>query len=252
MLSLAMIDPGYVEFGKEVTLVWGEPNGGTKKPTVEPHVQTEIKAIVSPVPYSEVARKHYADSWRQTGVGVNTLVDAYAFRDRKTGGAAAARRPPLFSFRQQPCSLSGACALRSGRDEATDPGPCAGAAFSGRRAIRGRRGAGRPPGDLCRRDAGGFMGAADRGKRGVPVRSRNVLRRLDRQLEQAARVRDRRGDVPRHRRPAGRADRAARARARRLGRTDVRRCPARSRARRVPFPACRTRPCRSDLRGDRA
>jgi syringate O-demethylase len=71
MLSLAMIDPDHVEFGKEVTLVWGEPNGGTSKPTVEPHVQTEIKAIISPVPYSEVARNSYADSWRQTGVGAN-------------------------------------------------------------------------------------------------------------------------------------------------------------------------------------
>ena len=76
MLSLAMIDPEYVEFGKEVTLVWGEPNGGTTKPTVEPHVQTEIKAIVSPVPYSAVARNAYADSWRQTGVGASTLVNA--------------------------------------------------------------------------------------------------------------------------------------------------------------------------------
>ncbi len=71
MLSLAMIDPAYVEMGKEVTLVWGEPNGGTSKPTVEPHVQTEIKAIVSPVPYSNVARDSYADSWRARGVGVN-------------------------------------------------------------------------------------------------------------------------------------------------------------------------------------
>ncbi|MXO58957.1 aminomethyl transferase family protein [Altererythrobacter salegens] len=71
MLSLAMIDPDYVEFGKEVTLVWGEPNGGTSKPTVEPHVQTEIKAIVSPVPYSSVARNSYADSWRQSGKGVS-------------------------------------------------------------------------------------------------------------------------------------------------------------------------------------
>ncbi len=71
MLSLAMIDPAYVEMGKEVTLVWGEPNGGTSKPTVEPHVQTEIKAIISPVPYSNVARDAYADSWRQKGVGAN-------------------------------------------------------------------------------------------------------------------------------------------------------------------------------------
>jgi len=71
MLSLAMIDPEYVEFGKEVTLVWGEPGGGTSKPTVEPHVQTEIKAIVSPVPFSAVARNAYADSWRQTGKGAS-------------------------------------------------------------------------------------------------------------------------------------------------------------------------------------
>ena len=76
MLSLAMIDPKYVEFGKEVTLVWGEPNGGTSKPTVEPHVQTEIKAIVSRVPYSEVARDAYADSWRQKGVGGSEYVNA--------------------------------------------------------------------------------------------------------------------------------------------------------------------------------
>jgi syringate O-demethylase len=72
MLSLAMIDPDYVEMGKEVTLVWGEPNGGTTKPTVEPHEQIEIKAIVSPVPYSNVARDSYANSWRQAGVGVST------------------------------------------------------------------------------------------------------------------------------------------------------------------------------------
>jgi syringate O-demethylase len=71
MLSLAMIDPDYVEFGKEVTLVWGEPNGGTTKPTVEPHEQTEIKAVISPVPYSNVARTAYADSWRATGKGTN-------------------------------------------------------------------------------------------------------------------------------------------------------------------------------------
>jgi glycine cleavage system aminomethyltransferase T len=71
MLTLAMIDPAEVEMGKEVKLVWGEPNGGTSKPTVEPHVQTEIKAVISPVPYSNVARTAYADSWRATGVGAN-------------------------------------------------------------------------------------------------------------------------------------------------------------------------------------
>jgi len=64
MLTLAMLEPEYAEPGTQVTLLWGEPNGGTRKPTVEPHVQTEIKATVAPAPYSEVARDAYADSWR--------------------------------------------------------------------------------------------------------------------------------------------------------------------------------------------
>ena len=34
------------------------------KPTVERHVQTEIRAIVSPVPCSAVARTSYAEGWR--------------------------------------------------------------------------------------------------------------------------------------------------------------------------------------------
>jgi glycine cleavage system aminomethyltransferase T len=59
MLTLAMLEPEYAEPGTEVTFVWGEEGGGSAKPTVERHVQTEIRAIVSPVPYSEVARKEY-------------------------------------------------------------------------------------------------------------------------------------------------------------------------------------------------
>ncbi len=65
LLTLAMIDPTYVEFGKEVTLVWGEPNGGTTKPTVEPHVQTELRAVVNPVPIVGAVRTSYAPGgWR--------------------------------------------------------------------------------------------------------------------------------------------------------------------------------------------
>jgi len=63
MLSLATIDPD-IEIGAELTVVWGEENGGTRKTTVERHVQTGIRAIVSPVPYSEVARTCYAAGWR--------------------------------------------------------------------------------------------------------------------------------------------------------------------------------------------
>jgi glycine cleavage system aminomethyltransferase T len=59
MLSLAMVDPEHAEPGTEVTLVWGEEGGGSRKPVVERHAQVEIRATVSPVPYSEVARTSY-------------------------------------------------------------------------------------------------------------------------------------------------------------------------------------------------
>ncbi len=65
MLSLAMLDEEHCQPGARVELLWGEPNGGSAKPTVEPHVQVEIPAIVSPVPYAEVARELYAPKgWR--------------------------------------------------------------------------------------------------------------------------------------------------------------------------------------------
>jgi vanillate/3-O-methylgallate O-demethylase len=63
MLSLGVVDPG-VEIGSEISIVWGEAGGGTHKTTVERHKQTEIRAIVSPVPYSKVARETYAKGWR--------------------------------------------------------------------------------------------------------------------------------------------------------------------------------------------
>jgi vanillate/3-O-methylgallate O-demethylase len=65
-LSLATIDPG-IPVGTEVRVVWGEENGGTKKTTVEPHQQIEVRAIVSPLPYSRVARETYKEGWRTKG-----------------------------------------------------------------------------------------------------------------------------------------------------------------------------------------
>ena len=44
--------------------VWGEADGGSHKSTVERHKQIEIRAIVSPVPYSKIARDTYAKGWR--------------------------------------------------------------------------------------------------------------------------------------------------------------------------------------------
>lgn len=62
-LSLATIDPAVPE-GAELRVVWGEPNGGTAKTTVEPHRQFSARVIVSPVPYSEAARGDYQGGWR--------------------------------------------------------------------------------------------------------------------------------------------------------------------------------------------
>jgi vanillate/3-O-methylgallate O-demethylase len=68
VLSLATLDPG-VEIGAEVQVIWGEPGGGTRKTTVEPHQQINVRAIVSPAPYSEVARTTYHEGWRTQPAG---------------------------------------------------------------------------------------------------------------------------------------------------------------------------------------
>ena len=62
-LSLGTVDLD-IEIGSEVTLVWGEEGGGSRKTTVERHRQIEIRAIVSPAPYSKVVREAYAAGWR--------------------------------------------------------------------------------------------------------------------------------------------------------------------------------------------
>ncbi|HSO49013.1 MAG TPA: aminomethyl transferase family protein, partial [Acidimicrobiia bacterium] len=59
MLALAVIANEFAQPGTEVTLLWGEADGGSKKVNVERHQQTVIRATVSPVPYSEYARRSY-------------------------------------------------------------------------------------------------------------------------------------------------------------------------------------------------
>ena len=48
-------------------MIWGEPDGGSRKATVQPHRQMEVRVVVSPVPYSKAARLEYASGWRTTG-----------------------------------------------------------------------------------------------------------------------------------------------------------------------------------------
>jgi len=62
-LSLGIVDPD-VEIGDELTLVWGEEHGGSKKTTVEPHRQLAIRVKVAPTPFAQAAREGYHQGWR--------------------------------------------------------------------------------------------------------------------------------------------------------------------------------------------
>jgi vanillate/3-O-methylgallate O-demethylase len=62
-LSLGIVDDS-VQVGDELTLVWGEENGGTRKTTVERHRQLEVRVRVGPTPYARDAREQYHDGWR--------------------------------------------------------------------------------------------------------------------------------------------------------------------------------------------
>ena len=57
-VSLATIENEFAEPGTELSVLWGEdPNSA--KPTVEPHVQVEIRATVAPAPLVSFARSAY-------------------------------------------------------------------------------------------------------------------------------------------------------------------------------------------------
>ncbi len=58
-ISLAIVDAEVAQPGTEVSIVWGEPDGGSHKPSVERHVQTEVRAEVNPCPIAVAARVEY-------------------------------------------------------------------------------------------------------------------------------------------------------------------------------------------------
>jgi vanillate/3-O-methylgallate O-demethylase len=64
MLSLGFVDEEFAKPGTQLTIVWGEESGGTKKTTVERHKQTEMKVVVGPTPYAAPARETYHQGWR--------------------------------------------------------------------------------------------------------------------------------------------------------------------------------------------
>jgi len=62
-LSLGVVDADMKQ-GEQLTLLWGEENGGTSKPTVERHKQLEVRVKVAPTPYARDAREGYQTGWR--------------------------------------------------------------------------------------------------------------------------------------------------------------------------------------------
>lgn len=59
LVSLAVVDEDFAEEGKQVSIIWGEPEGSPKRPAVEEHLQMEVKATVSTWPFSKQARSGY-------------------------------------------------------------------------------------------------------------------------------------------------------------------------------------------------
>jgi vanillate/3-O-methylgallate O-demethylase len=57
ILSIALLDAGHATPGEEVTILWGEPDGGSRKPRVELHQQTLVRATVAPAPYASAVRQ---------------------------------------------------------------------------------------------------------------------------------------------------------------------------------------------------
>ena len=59
MESIRGLQQEFSEPGTQVTVVWGEEGGGSRKPTVERHSQVMVRATVAPAPYGQVAREAY-------------------------------------------------------------------------------------------------------------------------------------------------------------------------------------------------
>lgn len=66
-LSLAIVDKNHAQPGTELVLIWGEPGGGSRKPRVERHRQTEIRVTVAPVPYAKAVTRMKKAALTPTG-----------------------------------------------------------------------------------------------------------------------------------------------------------------------------------------
>lgn len=57
ILSLGLLDIEHAEPGTEVTILWGEADGGSRKPRVELHQQILVRATVAPAPYASAVQE---------------------------------------------------------------------------------------------------------------------------------------------------------------------------------------------------
>lgn len=62
VLTVGLVD-AEVQNGEELTLIWGEEDGGTRKVTVEPHRQYSVRVTVADAPYSRDAAHIRIDSF---------------------------------------------------------------------------------------------------------------------------------------------------------------------------------------------
>lgn len=60
VLSLANVSRDASAVGTQVTLLWGEPGGGSRKRHVERHRQFEVRATVAPYPYAQASQREPA------------------------------------------------------------------------------------------------------------------------------------------------------------------------------------------------
>ena len=58
-ISLGLLEESVAQPGTELTVLWGEPDGGSQKPAVERHLQTEMRVTVAACPIAEDARENY-------------------------------------------------------------------------------------------------------------------------------------------------------------------------------------------------
>ena len=132
MLSLGVVDEQYAKPGTELTLIWGEENGGTKKTTVERHKQMEMRVDRGPDALRAQARETYHKGWRtrraevpltrgyrgnlgrRGNVRAGFLLRVARGRDQSAEREIVRLGVPIASSPSSPCAALSASTMRSG------------------------------------------------------------------------------------------------------------------------------------------